>query len=92
MIVRFFADQAFSIIGWIISVSTGSLRLPSTMVDGAVWLLEYFFSDAAYLFFFFVRPETFWVCMDFLFLYWAYKPVKTIMQWTLKKIPFVGIH
>lgn len=92
MIVKFFSNQVFSIIAWVIEVYCGDLRIPSEMVQGAVWLLEYFFTDAAYLFFFFVRPATFWVCMDFLFLYWAYKPVRTIMGWALSKIPFAGIH
>lgn len=92
MITRYFFNLTWSIVGWVLRVSSGSLRLPVEVVNGGVWLIDYFFTEPAELFFFFVRPATFWVVMDFLFLYWAYAPIKKIMSWAVKKIPFMGIH
>lgn len=90
MLTRYFFNLTWSIVEWVIKTANGDLRLPVEVVNGAIWLFEYFFTNIASLFFFFVRPYTFWIVMDFLFLYWAYAPIKRIMSWALKKIPLIG--
>lgn len=92
MIVSWFFAQTIGVIRWVLSVSGTSLRLDPDIARGAVWLINYFFTDAASIFFFFIRPSTFWMVMDFLFLYWARVPLRYVKEWALTKIPHAGFH
>ena len=92
MIVTVLANIVFLVIGWIISALGVVFPVfPEGFLTSITTYIQTIIDNGAALFFFVIRPQTFFVAIDILFFLYVAEPAYHFVMWVLRKIPFLNI-
>lgn len=92
MIITVLVGLVFMIINWIISALAIVFPVfPEGFLTTIGTYIQTVIDNGAALFFFVIRPATFFIAIDILFFIYAAEPIYHFVMWVLRKVPFLNI-
>ena len=92
MIVRALLRVVFAVVNFILGLIGSIPVFPDGFFSTIIEYINTIITNGAGLFFFVIRPQTFYVAIDILFFLYVAEPLYHFIMWVLRKIPFLGIQ
>lgn len=91
MIVSVLLGVVFLVVRFILSLIGTIPVFPQGFFDSILAYISAVITNGAGLFFFVIRPQTFFIAIDILFFLYTAEPLYHFIMWVLRKVPFLGI-
>lgn len=92
MIVTIVIGLVFLVVDFILSLLGTIPSFPVGFLDSIINYLSMIIQYGSGLFFFVIRPSTFFIAIDIIFFLWAIEPLYKFIMWVLRKIPFIDVE
>lgn len=92
MIVTVLLNLVFLVVDFIIGLLGVIPSFPTEMITSVETYIAAIIDQGAGLFFFLIRPQTFYIAIDVLFFLYAGEHIYYFVMWVLRKIPFLGVE
>lgn len=92
MIVTILLSLVFMVINWILSaIAVVFPVFPEGFLTTISSYIQLIIDNGSALFFFVIRPSTFFIAIDILFFIYVAEPAYHFVMWVLRKVPFLNI-
>lgn len=92
MIVTIVLSLVFLVVDFILSLLGTIPSFPVGFLDSIISYLSMVIDYGSGLFFFVIRPATFFVAIDILAFIWFAEPLYHFVMWVLRKVPFINVE
>ena len=92
MLTGIFLKIVYSIVLWILSFLPLFPSVSLETLQSIYSYLDLIIVNGMSLFYFFVRPTTFKICLDVVAFVFIAEPTYKFIMWLLRKIPFLSIE
>ena len=92
MLTGIFLKIVYSIVLWILSFLPLFPSVNADTLQSIYSYLDLIIVNGMSLFYFFIRPSTFKICLDVVSFVFIAEPTYKFIMWLLRKIPFLSIE